>query len=251
MKLSISNIKDILNEKLTLKERGILITILLLKDVSPKLTLAKVKATIQFKDVKEELIHLHEAAFIEWSGYKNAKKTLDLKTINPQVIEVIDFMNDLCGLKINPKTESATVNLINRLSENSIDDVKLVIANRYSEWKDDPFMRKYLTPYTIFRPSKFDKYLEEALRTKQGKRLVEAVKINLKPGDEITYELSKKLVDEDLYTIKIFSITGGEKTGNGILARKHGGDIKKAMKILNNKTKSGEIVDIKYYYKEN
>ena len=47
MKITTKKISDIINEKLTFEERGLLITILILKDSAPKLTLAKVKAKVQ------------------------------------------------------------------------------------------------------------------------------------------------------------------------------------------------------------
>ncbi len=39
--------------------------------------------------------------------------------------------------------------------------VRQVIANRLLKWGDDPKMREYLRPDTLFRPSKFEQYLGE------------------------------------------------------------------------------------------
>lgn len=39
--------------------------------------------------------------------------------------------------------------------------VRQVIANRWLKWGDDPKMREYLRPDTLFRPSKFEQYLGE------------------------------------------------------------------------------------------
>jgi len=41
------------------------------------------------------------------------------------------------------------------------EQVRKVIANRKLKWGDDPKMREYLRPDTLFRPSKFEQYLGE------------------------------------------------------------------------------------------
>jgi len=40
-----------------------------------------------------------------------------------------------------------------------LQQIKTVIAYMAKEWGDDDMMAKYLTPDTLFRPSKFEKYL--------------------------------------------------------------------------------------------
>lgn len=41
------------------------------------------------------------------------------------------------------------------------EQVRKVIGNRVLKWGDDPKMREYLRPDTLFRPSKFEQYLGE------------------------------------------------------------------------------------------
>ena len=70
MRTLLKSTKDLLSEDLSIAERGVLITIILLKDSSPKMTLAKLKGTISINQIQQELISLHEKGYIDWSEYK-------------------------------------------------------------------------------------------------------------------------------------------------------------------------------------
>lgn len=249
MKILLKNTNEILSDKLSLEERGALITILLLKDIEPKITLAKVKSKINLTKSRHIFIKLHEEGFIDWSGYKGAKNKLEQDEISPQIVEIMDFMRSL--YKRNFKNDSSAVktNLKKRLSENSIEDIKLVIANRYSVWKDDSKMCGYLRPETIFQKSKFDKYLIEAKHSKNGASFVEAEDIGLKNGDEITSKEVKRFTDKETYTIKVYSLNdAGECLGSGMESVRYGKDLKNMIKIQDNNERLGGRREYKYYY---
>ena len=74
MKINIKKVSEILDSGLSMAQRGILITILLMKDSTPKLTLAKCKASLNFVTHREDLVYLHEKGFISWSGVELDKK---------------------------------------------------------------------------------------------------------------------------------------------------------------------------------
>lgn len=248
MKLLLKNIKELVEKDLTVVQRGLLITILLLREDDSKLTLAKFKAKVKISDYKQDLIYLQDNNLIKWSGYTSAKKSIEADRHNPSVIRVISFMNELYGRDFDCKSKSTCSNLIKRLEEHSEEDVLLVVANRWKEWKDDILMSKYLQPTTIFRPSKFDKYLEEAKRTHKGESLLEAKKIGLNNGDEITFEISKSLIDSELYAIDIKTLTKGEYL-SGRREVKSGKDIKNSLKGLENEIKYGGVREFKFYYR--
>lgn len=241
---------QILDDKLTLTERGILITILLLKDKDPKIMLAKVKSKITIHKVREEMINLHKKGFIKWSGLNAAQKALRKERVTPQVAGIIDFMNDLYGRNFDSKSSSTSTNLINRLSQHSEEDIKLVISNRYVVWGGDPIMEKHLNPTTIFRPSKFDKYLEEARRTKEGERYTSASKIDLKDGDEISALTALNFSDEDLYHIKVYRTSDqGKPLGTGMSATRKGKDIKRSLRIQDGEVRRGGKKEYIYTFK--
>jgi uncharacterized phage protein (TIGR02220 family) len=251
MKVNVKNINVLLDDALSLPQRGLLITILLLKDPDPKLTLAKVKAKVNMKEFKDDLIFLHERTFIVWSGYNQAKKSNQDKKLDPSVSEVISFMNDLYKRDFDSGSNGTITGLKQRLLSHSVEDIKKVIANRYSMWKDDPLMSKHLNPTTIFRASKFDKYLEEVNRTREGESFLNAKKIGLKDGDEITSEIAKTLVDRDNYSIRSFHLSkDGTREGNGFSLVKSGKDIKKSIKVRENDYQYGGHKSFEYIYKQ-
>jgi uncharacterized phage protein (TIGR02220 family) len=249
MKVLIGSVKDLNNSKLSITERGILISIILCKESDPKMTLAKSKVSFSFKDYKLELINLHEEGFILWSGYSAAVKALEKEVINPKVLEVINFMNNLYGRKFDAKSGSTSTTLISRLEQYTVDEIKKVIANRYSVWKDDKVMHIHLNPTTIFRAKNFDKYFEEVEHTKVGESFLNAESINLKEGDEITSEIVKTFIDKDTYSFKEYQVgKNGEAIGNGIKATRYGKDVKKLILLEESNLKFNGIKEKKYYY---
>jgi len=244
MKIKINSIQDILKTDLSLEERGILITILLVQEKDSKKTLAKFKTKVKMSEITTTLIRLQNQHLIEWSGYEAAVKRTNKKGVTKEAEEVIEFMNKLYGTKFKPESKTARVNIENRLHEFSIEECKIVVANRWSEWRFSSVMKQHLNPHTIFRPSKFEKYLEEANRSKQGVGFVKADSVDLKPGQEITYDVSKTLIDDDIYVIRIFSTEYGKTLGAGREFRKRGKDIKLSLKVANNNKSTEE----KYIY---
>lgn len=251
MIVNISNIQELLNENLTLRQRGLLITILLLKDTKPEYTLAKLKHTIKMKDNYEDLIKLQDKGYIEWSGYDSAKESLKNVASAPDVIEVIEFMNKLYGRNFNPASDYATKGLKERLKDYTKEQIKLVVANRYTEWKDDAVMEKHLNPTTIFRPSKFDKYIEEAERTNQGRSLVEVDKISLKHGEVITFDIVGSILDKDVYAIRTYDVDGnGKRITSGIGSKVYGKDLKKLLKTQQQRVERGDVIEFEYIYQQ-
>jgi uncharacterized phage protein (TIGR02220 family) len=231
MKLLIKSLEDILSDKLTLVERGILITIMLLREKDSKITLAKCKTKISFQKNRDELIRLHESKLISWSGYDNAKKAIEQQKASPVILDILYFMNSLYRRNFGPTKERITP-LTNLLKDFSVEDIKKVIANRYIVWKDNPDMCQYLVPETIFRRSKFIKYLDEVNYTKAGESFVSANKIDLKHGDEITQQIADNFSDNDLYTMLVIELDhDGTRITQGREIVKSGKDIKRLLKI--------------------
>jgi len=242
MTINIKKLEEILNDNLSIKKRGLLITILLLKDSKPEFTLAKLKSTIKIKDYYQDLIELHQVGLIVWSGYEAAKKSLLKKLDDPKVEEVIAFMNKLYKRNFKHDSLYATKELRVRLTESSVEDILKVVANRYAEWKDDAVMEKHLNPTTIFRPSKFDKYLEEALRTKSGQSFVSAKELNLEQGVEFEYQMINDILEKDIYSIKTYDLDNtGNRITNGMSSKVYGSDLIKMLKNSQNRIERGDV----------
>ena len=249
MRVNIKNLKEIVNDGLSMAQRGILITILLMKDETPKLTLAKCKASLNFTTHKEDLIYLHDKGFISWSGIARAKKSIEDRVMEKEVVEVIDFMNNLYRRGFGYKTYRNDV--LRLLKDYSIEDIKKVISNRYVAWKDEPKMSMHLQPSTLFRAKNFIKYLDEANHTREGESFVNASNLNLGDGVEITLDISKQLVGTDTYNLYMYSTNGdGEKRGSSQKVSRYGKDIVKMLLVQDMNERHG-VREYRYYYNAN
>lgn len=248
IKILISKINDILSEDLSVEDRGLLITLLLLKEPDPKMTYAKFKVKVKVSEYSGNLIRLHELGFIDWGGYTRAKKSIEEESYNPDVEEAITFFNNLCGRKFDHTSENTVKNLRARLKDYSLDEVKSVISNRFLEWNNDPVMVKHLNPTTLFRPSKFEKYLEETKRTKKGVDIVNAEKITLKKGDVITIENSQEFIDEDLYPVVIYDVFIEGVRSNPVRRNIQGKKLKRLLIQERKKNERGEKTEFEYVY---
>lgn len=230
--IGINNVREIATDKFSVSQRGLLITIFILKENDSKLTLAKFKSQIKIAEHRDDLIDLHERKIIKWSGYKPAIKSKEQSSENIEAMEAIEYFNNLCGTRHEYNSKGFYSNLVNRLKEYPLDTIKLVFANRYAVWKDDSYMSKYLKPDTILRPSKFSIYLEEAQRTKVGESFLNASKVGLNDGDVITFELSQTFVDNDVYSVITFRLNeSGERVGSGQAGKEYGKDLKRKLKV--------------------
>ena len=89
-------------------------------------------------------------------GKDRLGKVKDIYTTNAD--EVIDYLNEKTGTKYR-HSESSRKNIIARLTDGfTIDDCKAVIDKKSAEWMHTD-MEKYLRPETLFRPGKFENYL--------------------------------------------------------------------------------------------
>ena len=59
---------------------------------------------------------------------------------------------------------------LSRLKEGyTLDDLKSVIASRTKDWWNNPEMRRYIQPSTLFRPTKFPGYLAASCEEEEEK----------------------------------------------------------------------------------
>lgn len=250
IELNISKISELLSKDFSMIDRGVLISLILSKDKDPQLHWAKFKAkSVVNNETKNSLMKLHKQSFIKWSGYKEAVTKSEDDTYKTSVKEVLSFMNELCGSK-HRNNKSTTEGLTARLKEYSIDEVKLVVSNRYEMWKDDPVMNQHLTPQTIFRPSNFPKYLAHAEQTGIGEGKVDASKVDLKEGDILTTGNTITLSDRDTYSVRIcrVGLDGTHSTVGSNVEVMYGKNIKRALRLMENKKKNGFTSDICYVY---
>jgi uncharacterized phage protein (TIGR02220 family) len=235
LKVKINKLRSALADGLTASERGILLVAFAFRQESPLVCWAMFMEKINYREYKKEMVRLQDMDFIEWSGYKSAKSSLEKVTLDPRVEEVVSYMNNMFGTRFKASSTTTYSSVSSRLKEYSIDELKLVISNRHEEWKDDAKMKKHLNPGTVFRASKFEKYLNEANLTKKGLGALESIKVGLKEGSLITYDLSKSLVDKEVYKVK-FETDGVLSTS---LEKRTGKEIKGLLKRRKNMVDMG------------
>lgn len=75
--------------------------------------------------------------------------------------DIIDYLNNKLGAKYKYQTRNTQRHINARISEGaSFEDFKTVIDKKYDEWNNDPKMKNYLRPETLFGP-KFESYLNQ------------------------------------------------------------------------------------------
>ena len=92
---------------------------------------------------------------------KKPKKTKETK-VDKEAAEVIEYLNAKTGSSYRATTEANIKPIRARLNDNyTVEDCKRVIDSKVGQWLNNPEMNKFLRPETLFRPSKFEGYLNE------------------------------------------------------------------------------------------
>lgn len=79
---------------------------------------------------------------------------------------IVDHLNAKVGSRYTTKNKQLRGYVHARLDEGfTVDDFLTVIDTKAAKWRDDPKMRDYLRPSTLFAPSHFEEYLNESPQT--------------------------------------------------------------------------------------
>jgi uncharacterized phage protein (TIGR02220 family) len=83
--------------------------------------------------------------------------------LSSDIEEIISYLNQKTGKNFKATTESTKKHIGGRLKEGySVEDFKRVIDVKCNQWLADSKMSAYLRPETLFAPSHFEAYLNEA-----------------------------------------------------------------------------------------
>ena len=92
---------------------------------------------------------------------KNPKKAKENKA-DTDATEVIDYLNAKTGSAYKASSKANISVIRARLNDGyTVEDCKKVIDTKAGQWLTNPDMVKYLRPETLFRPSKFEGYINE------------------------------------------------------------------------------------------
>ncbi len=104
-----------------------------------------------------------------WKGYIKGMYTLKEKEKDKEQEQekdkeadlIIDYYNKVTSQQ-RRYSKASRLPIRARLNDQfSIDECKKVIESKYSQWRNDEDMAKYITIETFFRPSHFEKYLNQ------------------------------------------------------------------------------------------
>lgn len=100
------------------------------------------------------------------TNHNRRKKEIKNKEIDissSEIEEIISYLNQKTGKNFRATTGSTKKHIDGRLKEGySVEDFKRVIDVKCNQWLADSKMSAYLRPETLFAPSHFEAYLNEA-----------------------------------------------------------------------------------------
>ncbi len=137
---------------------------------------------------EENFVTPHEKNFTHNNTDINTTSNSNNMSGTPDLVaRVISYLNRKAGVAYKPNTQ-ATIRLIHAREKEGFkaEDFKAVIDNMCREWKNDPKMKKYLRPATLFAASKFEGYLN------MGRKVVTS------PSDGLSQEERKKRKEQEL-----------------------------------------------------
>lgn len=85
-------------------------------------------------------------------------------SLKDDVKKVLEYFNQKCGTRYRGGNKTINAFIGARFKDGfSFDDMKTVIDHKHDTWGKDVNMAKYVRPDTLFRPSHFEIYLQQAL----------------------------------------------------------------------------------------
>ena len=121
----------------------------------------KINQIVQSEVYKQEELFPEEEKLSE----KNTKSNTDHSN---EITNIIHYLNEKAKKHFNTHSKT-NIRLIKAILKEgyTVEDCYLVIDEQVRNWKNDPQMNKYLRPITLFRPGKFESYLNDALTRQQ------------------------------------------------------------------------------------
>lgn len=88
------------------------------------------------------------------------------KKNNIYIVEIVDYLNKKTGANFKPTAKDTVSHINARLKDGyTVEQFKRVIDKKCTDWLNDPKMREYLRPSTLFG-TKFESYLNSAAAAK-------------------------------------------------------------------------------------
>ncbi len=102
--------------------------------------------------------------------YKNKTKDSadeSAQIFHSSILDILDYLNLRTNKNFSAKNKNNLENISARLKDGfTVEQLKSVIDKKTQEWLNDEDMNQYLNPQTLFRPKKFEIYLNSKNKVK-------------------------------------------------------------------------------------
>lgn len=89
-------------------------------------------------------------------------------------MQMIEYFNLITGRRFRLNNKTYLKAIENRFKDGYTEEqMREVIQVKTLEWKNNPIMSVHLNPETIFRPSNFEKYVNQVIAIKENPKLYE------------------------------------------------------------------------------
>lgn len=89
-------------------------------------------------------------------------------------MQMIEYFNLITGRRFRLNNKTYLKAIENRFKDGYTEEqMREVIQVKTLEWKNNPTMSVHLNPETIFRPSNFEKYVNQVIAIKENPKLYE------------------------------------------------------------------------------
>lgn len=98
---------------------------------------------------------------------------MEINTLTP-AMQMIEYFNLITGRRFRLNNKTYLKAIENRFKDGYTEEqMREVIQVKTLEWKNNPTMSVHLNPETIFRPSNFEKYVNQVIAIKENPKLYE------------------------------------------------------------------------------
>ena len=117
--------------------------------------------TVGTKNVPQQILYTNTNTSTNKTDDKSSDTPSKKDTYNSEIKEIVDYLNLKADKNFKVSTKSTRKGISRRLNEGyTVNDFKQVIDLKAKEWKGTKW-EKYLSPDTLFNPTKFEKYINE------------------------------------------------------------------------------------------
>ena len=106
------------------------------------------------------------------------KHNRNRKSASPRISAILEELNKLAGTHFEPTSEKTIALIEARFREHptlTTDMMLCVVRVKCREWGEDPKMRNFLRPQTLFGKEKFENYLSQAKAAIASEQLLDSV----------------------------------------------------------------------------